>query len=253
MPTYVLLACCIMMISFGCKSGVNAVSCDVTPPAGRYINTTVLEKCPKVLPADIPHFCFEFNFRGNDSVDVDNGFEKFSLPFSKEQDGCRFKIAGASLFGDMYFTIQPDSSLQLIDTAWTKLTTFSTFKNIKSQDGTDLRFEYALNDCAIAGEYALFTKGELAPHAITFYPNGQINGFKPYLGYALCYAGDCLEETDPYAQTIDLLDERGGVVTFAMKSVEGKMAIELYSIGDPVPDQKGGRSIGPMIYELRTE
>lgn len=253
MRTLFVLICFGVIFTIGCKSGMTSVSCDMVPPSGRYINTTVLDKCPGTMPADIPHFCFEFNFKGKDSVDVDNGFEKFSLPFSKEDEGCRFKIAGASLFGDMYFTIQPDSSLQLIDTAWTKLATFSTFKKVKGQDGVDLRFEYALNDCAIAGEYALFTKGELAPHAITFYPNGQINGFKPYLGYTLCYAGDCLEETDPYSQTIELLDERGGVVTFSMKSVEGKMAIELYSIGDPVPDQKGGRSIGPMIYELRTE
>lgn len=253
MRTFVFLTCSIVMLTAGCKPDMTSGSCDAPAPSGRFINTTVLDQCPKMMPADIPHFCFEFNFRGKDSVDVDNGFEKFSLPFSREEDGCRFKIAGATLFGDMYFTMLSDSSLQLIDTAWTKLATFSTFKKIKGQDSTDLRFEYALNDCAIAGEYALFTKGELAPHAITFFPNGQINGFKPYLGYALCYAGDCLEETDPYTQTIDLLDERGQVITFAMKSVEGKMAIELYSIGDPIPDQKGGRSIGPMIYELRTE
>jgi hypothetical protein len=153
----------------------------------------------------------------------------------------------------MYFTIGVDSSLQLIDTAWTKVSTFSTFKKVKGPDGDDLRFEYALNNCVIAGDYALFTKGVLAPNQVSFLPNGQLNGFKPFLGYSLCYAGDCLEETDPAAQTIDLLDERGGVVTFVMKPVEGKMAIELYSIGDPVPDMKGGRSIGPMVYELRTE
>ena len=76
---------------------------------------------------------------------------------------------------------------------------------------------------------------------------------KPFLGYVLCYAGDCLEETEPASRTIDLIDEKGQKQTFAFKSIEGKMAIELYSIGPPIPDMKGGRSIGPMVYEFRTE
>jgi len=49
------------------------------------------------------------------------------------------------------------------------------------------------------------------------------------------------------------MDEKGQTETFVFKSVGGKMAIELYSIGPSNPDIKGGRSIGPMIYELRTE
>ena len=88
---------------------------------------------------------------------------------------------------------------------------------------------------------------------MAFLPNGQLNGMKPFLGYVLCYAGDCLEETEPASRTIDLIDEKGQKQTFAFKSIGGKMAIELYSIGPPIPDMKGGRPIGPMVYEFRTE
>ena len=73
---------------------------------------------------------------------------------------------------------------------------------------------------------------------MAFLPNGQLNGMKPFLGYVLCYAGDCLEETEPASRTIDLIDEKGQKQTFAFKSIEGKMAIELYSIGPPIPDMK---------------
>jgi len=205
------------------------------------------------MPADSPYFCFELNFRSGDSVLVDNGFEKFNLRWSAGEEDCTFIIHGATLFGDMPFTLQGDTALQLIDTAWTKLTAATTFTKVVPSENGEGGFETMLNECMVAGEYALFENGELRPHAITILPNGQFNGFKPYLGYALCYAGDCLEETDPPSRTIELLDERGNKETFAFKLIEGKMAIELYRIGPPIPDTKGGRSIGPMVYELRTE
>lgn len=221
------------------------------PPGGKYVNTTVLSKCPAMMPADIPHFCFELNFISGDTVEIDNGFEHFGLKYSAAPDGCTYTIHGATLFGDMMLKIESDSTLQLIDTAWTKLTTSTTFS--KLAPGYEGGFETMLNECVVAGDYAIFENGNLRPHQVTFLANGQLNGFKPFLGYSLCYAGDCLEETDPPSRTIDLMDEKGARQTFAFKSIEGKMAIELYSIGPPIPDMKGGRSIGPMIYELRTE
>jgi hypothetical protein len=99
----------------------------------------------------------------------------------------------------------------------------------------------------------MFKEGNLIPGEITLLSDGHIQNMKPFVSYKLCYAGDCLEETDPPAQTIDLLDDQGVSQTFVYKRIEGKMAIELYSIGAPIPDMKGGRPIGPMVYELRTE
>ncbi len=248
----ILIPICILFIgAVSCNTPGSAERCN--PPSGRFINTTVLDQCPAFMPSDIPHFCFEINFRGKDSVDIDNGFEKFSLPYVKEGKDCMYKIKGASLFGDMYFTIGADSSLQLIDTAWTKLSSFSSFKRVKGDDGVDMRFEYFLKDCLVTGEYALFVEGNLSPHIVTIMPNGQLNGLKPFLGYSLCYAGDCLEITETASRIIGLVDDTGKKEFFAFKNVDGKKALEFYRIGDPIPDEKGGRSIGPMIYELRTE
>jgi hypothetical protein len=247
------LALVVVFLMQACTSGSPKTPDPCTPPTGKFVNATVLGKCPDKMPADVPHFCLELNFWDNDSVLVDNGFEKFSLPFSLAADGCTFKIAGASLFGDMYFILHGDTAIQLIDTAWTKLKDFSSFTKVTPIEGENVSFEYLLNECILTGEYALFENGNLASHQVTIMPNGQLNGLKPFLAYSLCYAGDCLEETEPASRTIMLIDERGEKQTFAFKSIEGKMALELYSIGPPIPDVKGGRSIGPMVYELRTE
>lgn len=249
----IVISICIMLIVFfsSCNSPQSSRPC--AKPAGRFMNTTVLDRCPEAMPADTPVFCFELNFRGIDSVDVDNGFEKYSLPFQTTEEACRFTIAGASLFGNMDFIIESDSVITLIDTAWTKLKRFTTFTKTINPEKVSWKFEQYLNDCILAGEYAMFKNGDLVPGVITFLSNGQINGMKPFLGYAICYAGDCLEETEPAATTIDLIDDKGGKETFVFKMVAGKMQIELYSIGDPIPDMKGGRSIGPMVYDFRTE
>jgi hypothetical protein len=76
---------------------------------------------------------------------------------------------------------------------------------------------------------------------------------KPFIGYNICYAGDCVGETDPPSRVIELIDQEGKVQTFSFKNIEGKMGIELYEIGEPKPDVKGERPIGKLKYELRTE
>jgi hypothetical protein len=212
-----------------------------------------MDKIPGMMPVDIPHFCLELNFRSEQSVDVDNGYEKFGLPIVATENGCQFSLTKATLYGDMVFIVDTDSTIQLIDTAWTKLKTFSTFKKVTDPERKSWRFLHFLNDRLIAEEYALFKNGVLQSGVVSFLSNGQINRMRPYIGYSLCFAGDCLGETDPPASTINLIDENGKTDTFVIKWIEGKMSIELYSIGPPIPDEKGGRSIGPMVYELRTE
>ncbi len=226
---------------------------DCDAPSGKFINMTVLSQCPEAMPADIPHYSFELNFRSQGMVDIDNGFEKYRLAYHPAGDSCRFVIEKATLHGDMYFTFEGDSVLHLMDSAWTKVPSASLYKRLKEPDGKDMSFEHYLNQSVIAGEYAFFKEGNLMPGVITVLANGQVNGMKPYLGYVLCYAGDCLEETDPPARTIELLDIKGNRETFAYKTVGGKMAIEFYKLGPAKSDEKGGRSIGPLVYELRTE
>jgi hypothetical protein len=251
MRTFQIFSLLLFVFLAACAPGISTEKC--LAPKGRYANTTVLDKCGQTMPFDIPSFCYELNFNKVGSVDVDNGFEKFNLPYVKTDDGCMYKILGATLFGDMYFEVDSDSSIQLIDTAWTKVNSFTTFKRRITSDSSSLSFEHQLNECILAEEYALFKDGNLQSGLVTLMANGQMNGLKPFLGYRICYAGDCLEETEPAANTVDFIDDKGNRETFVFKNIEGKMAIELYSIGPPIPDIKGSRSIGPMVYELRTE
>jgi hypothetical protein len=222
-------------------------------PKGRYINETVLKSCPDKMPYDVPNFCFKLTFNGKDSVTVDNGFENYTLPFTSTANACEFVIPKASVAGDMLFRVTSDSTFELVDTAWTKVATVSLFSKVTNPNKQSWGFKEFLNDCVIAGEYALFIDGKLQHNKLAVLVNGQLNGMRPFIGYALCYAGDCIDETDPPSKTIELIDMQGKIQTFTFKNVQGKMAIELYTVGEGKPDEKGGRPIGKMKYELRTE
>ena len=234
----------------GCQPATKEETCAL--PSGRFINSTVLSACPGKMPVDIPHYALDITLNGKDSAVVDNGFERVPLQVTAGK-GCTFKLISATQFGDMEFRVTSDSTIALIDSAWTQVAAPSVFTKTSGVNRVDWSFQEYLNDCAVSGSYALFKNGELMTGVVDILPNGQINGMKPFIGYRLCYAGDCLEDTDPPSRTIDLVDDQGNLKTFSIKPIEGKMALELYTISDPIPDIKGGRSIGPMIYELRTE
>jgi hypothetical protein len=205
------------------------------------------------MPYEVPSFSYELIFTGKDSVNVDNGFENYTLPIVAGDSACTFKIVGATALGDMSFSVLSDSTIQLHDTAWTKQADASVFQKVTRADRQDWGFKEHLNDCVLTGEYSLFKEGNLVVGKVTVMPNGQLNGFKPFLGYSLCYAGDCVGETEPPSATIDLIDDKGNVQTFSYKTVSGKMSIELYEIGEAKEDIKGERPIGKMVYELRSE
>lgn len=243
----------VVLLSVGAcqKSAQQAGNCPL--PSGRFINMTLLNQCPGKMPADQPFFCVEINFKDSSSVEVDNGFELFPLGIAAAESGCRHSFKKATQFGDMPFTVLNDSTFILEDTAWTRLDTGSVFKRVTHADGQHRKFKEALSDCLLTGEYSLFKNGEIVPHTVTLMENGQVNGLKPYIAYELCYAGDCLETTSPPSRIITFIDMDGKRDDYSFKNIEGKMAIEIYSIGPPIPDVKGERAIGPMVYEFRTE
>jgi hypothetical protein len=233
-----------------CKTAPNEEACAL--PNGRFVNQTVLSACPGKMPVDVPHYALDIEFKGIDSAIIDNGFERVPLKVTAV-GGCVFKIVSATQFGDMELRITSDSTFDLIDSAWTTVASASRFAKVMQGEKAAWSFQEFLNDCALTGEYTLFHNGELVPGVVTILANGQMNGMKPFIGYRLCYAGDCLEDTDPPSRTIDLIDNEGKIQTFSVKPLSGKMGLEFYSIADPVPDIKGSRAIGPMVYELRTE
>ncbi len=248
MTNYFFNAFGVMLLLFSCKSSGDSAQKSSCPLAGKFINYTVLEHCPDILPGDVPSYALGIEFKVRDTVDVNNGFEQFRLPYTGPADGCNYTIPGASQYGDMHFMLQGDTAIQLFDSAWTQLNTSSTFRRIDESLPWD--FDNYLNECVLVGTWNLIKEGTGKDHKVIFLRNGQVDGMKPYLSYAICYAGDCLEETDPHANTIDFIDNQGKYTTFAFNIAPGRRLIQFYTIGDPIPGMKGGRKIGPLAFEI---
>jgi len=253
MKFQLLVSSLIIVGLFACKEKATTSSGKCNAPSGRYINSTVLKGCPNKMPYDVPSYTYEMTFNGKDSVAFDNGFENYTLPFKATKNECEFVIPEASVEGDMIFRVTSDSTLELVDTAWTKVPSASFYSKVTNAIQQSWGFKEFVNQCVIAGDYSLFVDGELQPIQASFIVNGQVNGMKPFIGYAICIAGDCVGETEPPSRIIELIDQQGKVQTFSFKNVEGKMAIELYEIGESNPEVKGERPIGKLKYELRTE
>ena len=232
-----------------CKSNVDSVHKNACALAGKYLNYTSLENCPDILPGEVPSFALEIEFTTRDTIDMNNGFERFRLPLTGPGDSCTYTIVGASQFGDMQFMLQGDTIIQLFDSAWTHLSTPSIFRRI--DESKPWGFVHYLNECAMVGTYNLIKEGVGKDHKVILLRNGQVDGMKPYLYYELCYAGDCLEETEPHSNTIDLMDDHGNHTTFALKIAPGRRLLQFYNLGDPIPDMKGARKIGSLAFELK--
>lgn len=245
---YLIALMCILL--FSCKKSDSITSNNSCELAGRFFNTTVLKQCPGKMPAEIPYYALELSFPSSDTIVISNGIEKFKLPFTKTDKNCQFKIANAAQLGDMYFDVLRDSVIQLYDTAWTKGSTFSSFAKWRNPERNNWNFENFLNECAIAGTYMIKEKdGTSRP--VYFLPNGQMSGIKPYLGYSLCYAGDCLEETAEPANLVEFMNDKGQNELFAYRWTEDQSTLQLLKVGDPKPGIKGQRTIGDVAFELK--
>ena len=243
------IAVSFILLLSSCKQAAeqpHKLSCAI---AGKYLNYTVLEHCPDILPGEVPSFALEIDFKTKDTVDINNGFERFRLPYTGPSDSCQYTIVGATQYGDMHFTLQGDTIIQLYDSAWTQLKTRSVFRRIDDQKPWG--FEHYLNECVLVGTWNLVKEGIGKDHKVIFLRNGQVDGMKPYLSYEICFAGDCLGETEPVSNTINFLDDRNKNTTFSFKITPGRRTIQFYSIADPKPDIKGERKIGPLAFELK--
>ncbi len=246
---YFFYAMVIILLCNSCKKAVAPSTHLTCALAGKYLNYTSLEHCPDVLPGDVPSYALELNFTKKDTVDIFNGFERFRVGFTGPSDSCGYTMVKATELGDMNFVLQGDTIIRLYDTAWTKVKTPTIFRRI--DDKQPWGFVHYLNECILVGTWTLFKPGIDKDHKIIFMRNGQVDGFKPYLSYEICFAGDCLEETEPHSNTISLLDDRNHYTTFSFKITPGRRHIEFYSIEDPKPDIKGERKIGPLAFEIK--
>src|SRR5688572_10458580 len=249
---YILLFSLFIIILFSrCKNADSIARAKSCALEGRFINRTVLDQCPKKMPVDIPYYALEMTFDSTDTVDISNGIEKFRLPYVTAGKDCRFKIVNATRFGDMLFEVSNDTLIHLFDSAWTKVESFSSFVKEGNPVRQDWNFENYMNTCAMAGTYMMkAADGTSSP--VYFLPNGQVSGIKPYLSYTVCYAGDCLEETETPANLIEFTDDRGGTTLFAYKKPEDLSSVQFYKLAEPMPDIKGERAIGALAFELKT-
>ncbi|MEO6132109.1 MAG: hypothetical protein ABIQ02_09695 [Saprospiraceae bacterium] len=250
-PYYFLYTLSFLLLFSSCQKSPTAaeVKKNTCNLAGKYLNYTVLQDCPNVLPGEVPNYALEIEFKSKDTIDLYNGFERFRATYSNPTDSCVYTIKKANALGDMQFRLQGDTIIEMMDTAWTHLKAASTFRRI--DDSKPWGFVHYLNECVLVGTWTLFKEGAGKDHKVIFLRNGQVDGMKPYLSYEICYAGDCLEETDPYSNTIDFLDDHNNHTMFSMTIVPGRRTIKFFSIGPAIKDEKGGRKIGPMAFEIR--
>ena len=232
--------CTLLLLS--CKPKETAVQC---LPSGYFINQTVLDQCPDRMPGDVPHYAFELRFSGTEYIQIDNGFENFNLPYAKAESNCQFTIPKATLFGDMIFTLEGDSVLTLYDSAWTKVEMPSKFFRVDSVNLDKINFHSKMNACLLAGKYSL--NGQTN---VEILPDGRISGLDQFNRYAICYAGDCLEDTDPPARTLTLTNVAGQSESFVFQRSANADTLQFLRIGPEIPDQKGGRAIGEIAYAL---
>lgn len=200
-----------------------------------------------------PFFAVELRFKDSVTVIADNGFEQVPLRVTLDKGGCSGRLEKATLFGDIAFTLQEDGQITLMDTAWTKRAEPSVFGHSAIPERRDWSFREQLNACIFGHVYKFYRGGKAFPGRIELLPNGQMNGLRPYMGYTLCFAGDCREEADPPSPTITFLSDTGELVTYAMSFADAGHQIRFYPLSPPLPDEKGARKLGELAFEWVAE
>lgn len=217
-------------------------------PQGRLVNITLLDRCEEILKGDIPYFATELRFRDSSTVIADNGFEQFPLKISYDRGGCTGVLRRATVQGDMAFSLGEDGQFTLYDTAWTQGAKPSVFGQAVAPERKNWGFRQHLNFCVFGFSYFLESDGKPTGGPILLLPNGQMNGMRPFLGYTLCYAGDCMEETEPAYPTVIFHRAEGGDITYAMEILELGHRIRFRHVAPPEPDVKGGRKVGDVAF-----
>jgi hypothetical protein len=216
---------------------------------GRYVNNTVLMKMADTIPGGVPYYCLEINFTKPDSVTIETGFEVATLAY--KQVGDHYSILGASQLGDMNFMINADSSLVLVDSAWTEVHSNSAFKKVPNENGRDWVFEKYVNEAMVAGEYVVYAGEKPTTQKVQFTADGKVTGLQNYRDYSVCYSGDCVGTTIPLSNTMLLGSTDGQLTEFAFQLNKKQGTLQLYALEEPKPDVKGERKIKELVFDLR--
>lgn len=237
------------MVVFSCGKKAEKQPDEKKFLTGHYVNNTVLSQIADTIPGGIPYYCLEMNFTKADSVTIETGFEIAHLAY--KQVGDHYTLMGASQLGDMNFMINADSSLVLVDSAWTESTSNSSFKKVPNENGRDWVFEKYVNEAMVVGEYVLYEAGQPTTQKVKFTADGHVTGLKNYVDYSVCYSGDCVGTTIPLLNTILLGSSDGVLMDYAFKLNKKQGTLQIYGLQEPKADVKGERLIKDLVFDLR--
>lgn len=222
--------------------------------SGRYINETFLQQLPDSIAGSIPSYCYELNFIADDSVRVFYGFEQGTLLYKNKSDG-QFALLSAVGDNDIAFTLNSDSTITLHDSTWIGVPLNSKFKKVPDQSDSKWVFTQYLNERMITGHYLLHTDGQTIDNDVVFKANGELVGLLDYDSYAICFSGDCVNETALPNNIIYLYSNSGKRDSYVFKIDQNENKIAFHELTPPIFDAegnplKGGRTVGKLKFDL---
>lgn len=234
---------------FSCTNKENKVESFAI--SGIYVNNTLIKNAAYTALLDVPSFCYEMNFLTADKVLL-SYVTACSDTLIYKKEGENYVLLDASSEGNMYFTLNQDSSITLLDTSWTKASIYSQFLKVTENKKTKREaFDYYLNKQMVTGEYIVYKNNVPTNQKIIFSNDGYVTGLKKYNTYYICYMGDCLFETVPTSNTICFNSNDTASIVFTLKTDKKNKRLQLYSLGEVAKDIKGSRPILDMVYDLR--
>lgn len=256
----ILFACGIFLL-VSCKYTHRAKTTSASTIKGHWVNTTLIEQIKDSAGAktDVDWLYAEMIFDGKDSVAVDNGFESpYKLHYAHlSKNRFRIRYAADRKDLDIYFLV--DSNRLTITDSSGKNKIPLHFTQINTDTAARPAFPQAANAAVIAGNYMVYKDDKATGQKISFGADGSINGSQDFVGYALCYSGDCLEESADMTQTTLLYLKSGpekllkgapDTDIYVWKKDYKNRRLSIYQLAPPIPDIQGDRKTKEKILEL---
>lgn len=239
----------IILAVFLLSCGGKKTASEPAKPNGHYINETFLNQIVEKFPSDIPMYCTALTFNSSDSALMANGIENAYLKFEKTDGGYQFIQAfwDGNAMQNLKFKVDNDSIIYLEDSIYTNRNQLSRFVRVNPST----TFEKTLNESTVAGKYKFFKLDKNMETEVVLHADGKVENFENFTKYEVCYAGDCVQETDVPARIIYFYNDPKALTCMVWNwKNDKKKHLELYAVEASNPDEKGNRRILEKIYEL---
>lgn len=248
------------MLAGSCKL-VRRHRIDAASLKGHWVNTTLIGqiKDSAATKTDIDWLYAEMIFDGKDSVLVDNGFETpYKIHYAHlAQNRFRIRYSAERKDLDIYFVV--DSSQITVTDSIGKHAAPLHFARVNTDTTSRPAFPQAANSAVIAGNYFVCKNDTATAQKISFNVDGSITGSQDFVSYALCYSGDCMEESSDMTQKTLLYLKSGpdkllkgapDTDIYVWKKDYKKKRLSIYQLAPPTPDIQGDRKTLGKILEL---